>query len=58
MMTNVIAFPEPKRRRRAPRSASTGSMTLFLHIRRANLIAHLARRSSITASRGERVIKS
>ena len=39
-MNNVFAFPEPKATPSCDRAADRTSMTLFIHIRRATLIAH------------------
>ena len=39
-MNNVIAFPEPKAAPSRDRAAGKTPMTLFIHIRRATLIAH------------------
>ena len=39
-MNNVIAFPEPKAKVTRGRAADKMPMTLFIHVRRATLIAH------------------
>ena len=39
-MNNVIAFPEPKAKVTHGRAADKMPMTLFIHVRRATLIAH------------------
>ena len=55
-MNNVIAFPQPALE--PPKPEKTGrSMTLFLHVKCATLIVHLAN-SHPTAARAERVVKS
>lgn len=56
MMSNVITFPEPKPSKARHRAAGTGSVTLFVHIRRTTLIAHLTGRVSAAAARNEREV--
>ena len=41
MMQNVIAFPQPHRAP-AAQAVSRGAKTLFIHIKRTTLIAHVA----------------
>ena len=55
-MNNVIAFPRPAERTLAS-SKSNRSMTLFLHVKCATLIVHLAN-SEATAAQSEKVVKS
>lgn len=57
-MSNVVAFPEPKTRMVQARAPMRGSVTLFVHIRRATLIAHLTGRSPAASGRDERFGKS
>ncbi len=57
-MTNVIAFPQADDHTRQPRVAATGSVTLFLHVRRTTLIAHLSRRPVMSAKADERISQS
>lgn len=57
-MTNVIAFPQTEASPRPERVATTGSVTLFLHIKRTTLIAHLSRRPVVSAQADERVGKN
>jgi hypothetical protein len=40
-MKNIIAFPKDRARQPAPRAIE--GATLFIHVRKATLIAHLAR---------------
>ena len=58
MMSNVIAFPEPKMRQKAIPVHKTGPVTLFVHVKRATLIAHLTGRTSSTGTKDERVGKN
>lgn len=44
MMSNVIAFPQPRSRNTHRRTSKSGAKTLFVHIRRTTLIAHLTGR--------------
>ena len=48
MMSNVIAFPEPKSRR----------VTLFMHVRQVTLIAHITGRIAPAPVKDERVGKN
>ena len=57
-MTNVIAFPQADSHTRQPRVAATGSVTLFVHVRRTTLIAHLSRRPVMSAKADERISQS
>ncbi len=52
-MNNVIAFPKPAEHPKA-RTASGKSVTLFMHVKCATLIVHLAN-SSAPAASGERI---
>jgi hypothetical protein len=58
LMSNVVAFPEPKIRNARARAPMSGSVTLFVHVRRATLIAHLTGRVRASTSRDERIGKS
>ena len=44
MMSNVIAFPTPKTVAKPAPIQRNGSATLFIHVKRATLIAHLTGR--------------
>ena len=55
-MSNVIAFPQPAELQRDP-AAPARSMTLFLHVKCATLIVHLAN-NRLPDARSERVSKS
>ena len=57
-MTNVIAFPQADSHTRQPRVAATGSVTLFVHVRRTTLIAHMSRRPVMSAKADERISQS
>lgn len=46
-MSNVIAFPQPVALEEKP-VASTGSKTLFIHIKRTTMIVHLAASTAVT----------
>ena len=58
MMTNVIAFPQPKTRNTRRREPTSGAKTLFVHIRQTTLIAHLTGRVVTAQLRDERVGKT
>lgn len=58
MMTNVIAFPQPKTRRTSRPVPTSGAKTLFVHIRQTTLIAHLTGRVGAAQVRDERVQKT
>lgn len=49
-MDNVIAFPEPATAQPKPAKAR-GSMTLFLHVKCATMIVHLANCDTSAAQR-------
>lgn len=55
MMSNVIAFPEPKLRQVRKTRSDAGPVTLFIHVRRATLIAHLSGRLPVGIATDERV---
>lgn len=57
-MMNVIDFPKTDVRRQPARIAASGSVTLFLHVRRTTLIAHLSRRPKSVSQADERVGKT
>ena len=58
MMSNVIAFPEPKPRRNHERVRKSGAKTLFIHIRRTTLIAHMTGRIALAPARDGRIGKN
>ena len=58
MMSNVIAFPEPKTRQTVSPVHRTGPVTLFVHVKRATLIAHLTGRTPSVSAKDERVGKN
>jgi hypothetical protein len=58
MMSNVIAFPAPRLRQVRKTVPGTGPVTLFIHVRRATLIAHLSGRMPSDIAKDERVGKS
>lgn len=51
-MNNVVAFPTPVQKPAAPAKASK-SMTLFLHVKCATLIVHLAGAPTAAARTGQ-----
>ena len=55
-MNNVIAFPRPAEPKPA-QDTSNRSMTLFLHVKCATLIVHLANPNT-AAARAGKVVKS
>ncbi len=55
MMENVIAFPQPMTPSAVRRKATPRAMTLFVHVRRTTLIAHLTGRVPSTPTRDGRV---
>lgn len=55
-MNNVIAFPRPAEPKSNP-DTSNRSMTLFLHVKCATLIVHLANPAT-SAARAGKVVKS
>lgn len=57
-MSNVVSFPKPKVRTTAPQIAEARPVTLFLHVRRTTLIAHLSGRVAVQNGRTGRVSKS
>lgn len=57
MMSNVIAFPEPKARMASDDTIASGAKTLFLHIKRATLIVHYSGRAEMDIAQGDRVGK-
>lgn len=57
MMSKVIAFPEPKTRRLPPDAPTRGAVTLFVHVRRTTLIAHLSGRIPSFAAQDGRIGK-
>jgi hypothetical protein len=52
------AFPEPKLRQVKTTRSGAGPVTLFIHVRRATLIAHLSRRLPTGVAKDERVGKN
>ena len=55
-MNNVIAFPRPVEPKSSPETPNR-SMTLFLHVKCATLIVHLANPNT-AAARAGKVVKS
>ena len=58
MMSNVVAFPEPRTRKTHARAQTNGPVTLFVHVRRTTLIAHLTGRVPVERTQDERVGKN
>ena len=58
MMSNVIAFPTPKKPEARACDGSTAPVTLFIHIKRATLIAHLTGRIPQAPAKDGRLSKS
>ena len=54
MMSKVIAFPEPKPHSNRVSTAAAGPVTLFVHVKRTTLIAHLTGRVPVAARKDER----
>jgi hypothetical protein len=57
-MSNVVQFPKQTARTKAPQIADARPVTLFLHVRRTTLIAHLSGRVAVQNGRADRVGKS
>lgn len=57
-MCDVILFPRPKTAEKARQPRKAQAMTLFIHVRRATMIAHIADQQALAARRGNRVRKS
>ena len=57
MMSKVIAFPGPKPRRNHSVPAEAGPVTLFVHVKRTTLIAHLTGRYPVAAAKNGRLSK-
>ncbi len=57
-MSDVILFPKPQAATKAKRTRRAKPMTLFIHVRRATMIAHIADRHAVAAGAGERARKS
>lgn len=59
MMDNVVSFPKPRPQPRVSsrRDHANGAKTLFVHIRRATLIAHLSGRFPIQRKSDERATR-
>ena len=54
-MSNVISFRKPTAPAPSRRNAASGSKTLFLHVKAATLIVHLAAPHRADAKLGRRV---
>ena len=54
-MSNVVAFEDFHKRKPAAKAKAPKSMTLFIHIKRATLIAHCADLQSTRTATIERV---
>lgn len=54
-MSNVVSFRKPAAPTPRPKVAAPGSKTLFLHVKSATLIVHLAAPHRADAKFGQRV---
>ena len=58
MMSNVIAFPMPKSAQPRTMTGAAGPVTLFIHVKRVTLIAHLTGRVAAAPAKNGRASKN